>query len=141
MGGLPQKNELVFSPAHVLRAERVSVPRWRGAPLLLDLIDRRNHRVKREQRGGVACFVVAHRLEHRNVRPATTAWRVAVLLEHPADTLAQRAQFGGGRADHIACYDRGRRLAERAGLYLMGEVGDRVALHLEIDGNGGAAQL
>ena len=67
--------------------------------------------------------------------------RRAVLLQHPAHGLAQVAQFVGLGADDVARHDRGRGLAERAGLHVMGEVGDGVAVHLEVDGDGRAAQL
>src|ERR1700748_3545615 len=41
----------------------------------------------------------------------------------------------------MACHDRGRGLAERAGLHVMGKVGDDGAIHLEVDLDGRPAQL
>jgi hypothetical protein len=74
------------------------------------------------------------------IRPFSLGRR-AVFLEHPAHGLAQRPQLVGPRADHIAGHDRGGGLAECAGLHVMGEVGHGIAVHLEVDGHGRAAQL
>src|SRR6201992_2581543 len=41
----------------------------------------------------------------------------------------------------MARHDRGGSLAERAGLHVMGEVGDHRAVHLEVDLDGRAAQF
>src|SRR5258708_24406697 len=41
----------------------------------------------------------------------------------------------------MARNDRGRRLSERAGLYVMGEVGDQGPVHLEVDLDGRAAEF
>ena len=55
--------------------------------------------------------------------------------------LAQRPQFVRFGADHVPRHDRGRGLAEGAGLHVMGEIGDHRAVHLQVDGDGGTAQL
>jgi hypothetical protein len=47
----------------------------------------------------------------------------------------------GGRADHVTRHDRGRSLAKRAGLHVMGEIGDHIAIHREVDLDGRSAQL
>ena len=67
--------------------------------------------------------------------------RRAVLLQHASHRLAQAAQLVRLGADDVARHDRGGCLAERAGLHVMGEVGDGIALHLEVDGHGRAAEL
>ena len=67
--------------------------------------------------------------------------RRPVLLQHAPHRLAQAAQLVGLGADDVARHDRRGCLTEGAGLHVMGEVGDRVALHLEVDGHGRAAEL
>ena len=52
----------------------------------------------------------------------------------------RRSSLGFG-ADHMAGHDRGRGLAERAGFHVMGEIGDHRAIHFQVDGDGGTAQL
>ena len=54
---------------------------------------------------------------------------------------ADRAQLPGAGADHVAGHQRGRGLAEGAGLHLVGEVGDRAVPHREVHRDGGAAEL
>src|SRR6478752_3826327 len=88
----------------------------------------------------MARLVVAHRFEHRDVGPLA-AGRCAVLLQHPSHCLAQAAQLVRFGANHVARHDRRGCLTERAGLYVMGEVGDGITLHLEVDGHGRAAEL
>ena len=56
-------------------------------------------------------------------------------------TQAQLAEFAGGRADHMARHDRGGCLTKRASLYVVREVRDNRAIHLEVDFDGGPAQL
>ena len=46
-----------------------------------------------------------------------------------------------GRADHMARHDRGGGLAQRAGLHVMGKVGDHRTVHLEVDLDRRTAQL
>src|ERR1051326_6375215 len=111
-----------------------------AAALRFDLVDRGDHRIEGQHGGGMARLVIAHRLEHRDVGPFARRRR-AVLLEHAAHGLAQLAQFLGAAADHVARHDRGGCLAERASLHLVGEIGDDVALHLQVGGDGRAAQL
>ncbi len=109
--------------------------------LRLDLVDRVDHGVEGQQRGGVARLVVAHRFEHRDVGPFAVRGRCAVLLQHLAHGLAQALEFVGFCPDDVARHDRRRRLPERAGLHLMGEVRHGVALHFQVDRHGGTAQL
>ena len=45
------------------------------------------------------------------------------------------------RADHMACHDRGGGLSQRAGLHVMGEVGDHGPVHLEVDLDSRTAQF
>ena len=106
----------------------------------LDLIERRHHGIEGEHGRGMARLIVAHRLEHGDVGPFAGGRR-AVLLQHLAHGLAQLAQFGRLCADDVAGHDRGRSLAERAGLHVMGEIADHRAVHLEVDGDGRSAQL
>ena len=89
----------------------------------------------------MARLVVAHRLEHRDVGPLALGRGRAVLLQHFPHRLAQAAQLVGLRAHHVARHDRRRRLPKRAGLHLVGEVRDRVAVHLEVDRDRRAAQF
>src|SRR5205085_12451040 len=58
-----------------------------------------------------------------------------------ANGLAQLAQFARVRADDMARHDGGGGLAQRAGFYVVGEIGDDGAVHLEIDLHGRAAQF
>src|SRR5262249_13678841 len=55
--------------------------------------------------------------------------------------FTQVAQFLGPGAYHVARHDRGGSLPECARLHLMGEVGDGVALHLQVDRNRRAAKF
>src|ERR1700704_2828602 len=41
----------------------------------------------------------------------------------------------------MACHDRGGGLSQRAGLHVMGEIGDHGAVHLEVDLDRRAAQF
>src|SRR4249920_963277 len=82
-----------------------------GAAPGLNLADGIDYRVEGEQGRGVARLVVAHRLEHGDVGPLAVARRLAVLLEHLAYGLPQRAQLVRIRAHDMMRHDRGRRLA------------------------------
>src|SRR5882757_2962683 len=85
-------------------------------------------------------LVIAHRLEQRHIGPLALRG-AAVFLQHLADGLAQFAQLARRRANDVARHDRGRGLAERAGLHIMGKVGNHRPVHLEVDLDGRTAQL
>ena len=53
----------------------------------------------------------------------------------------QAAQLPGACPDPMARHDRGRCLAEGAGLHVMGEVGHLAVRHLDVDRDGRAAEL
>src|ERR1700691_6312159 len=85
--------------------------RFFGRTLGLDLADRVHHRIEGQHRRGVPRLVVADRLEQSDIAPFTALGRLAVLLQHLANGLAQLAQFAGRRADDMGGHDRGRGLA------------------------------
>src|SRR5229473_167195 len=106
--------------------------------LRLDLADRIDHGVEGQHGRRMPRLVVAHRLEQGDIGPLALRG-LAVFLQHLADGLAQFAQFARGRADDMARHDRGRGLAERAGLHIMGKVGDHRSVHPKVDLDGRAA--
>ena len=71
---------------------------------------------------------------------APGGWRT-VLLQHAAHHVAHRAEFRGGRADNVGGHDRRGGLPERAGIHLVGEIGHHLAVHLDVDGHGRAAEF
>ena len=129
------------SRARPLRMTKLSRRlRCRLLGLGFDLADRIDHGIEGQHGRGMPRLVVAHRLEQRDIGPFALR-RAAVFLQHLADGFAQFAQFARGRADDVARHDRGRGLAERAGLHVMGKIGDDRPVHFEVDLDGRAAQF
>src|SRR6266478_2029265 len=120
--------------------ESLSLRRNRLFALRLDLADRVDHGIEGQHRRGMPSLVVAHRLEQPDIGPLALR-RAAVFLQHLAHGLAQFTQFARGRADDVACHDRGGGLAERTGLYIMGKVADQGSVHSEVDLDGRTAQF
>ena len=85
-------------------------------------------------------FVVAHRLEHRNIGPFAGR-RGPVFFKHFANCFTQLAQFGRFCPDHMPRHDRRGSLPECAGLHVVGKVSDLVTIGLEVNGDRGATQL
>ncbi len=106
----------------------------------LDLIDAVERRLEGQQRRGMPRLIVADRLEHGDFGPFS-ARRRAILLQHRANLVAQRAQFRRGRADDMARHDRGGRLTQRAGLHFMSKINDFSIIHDEVDDDRRAAKL
>src|SRR5258705_3935922 len=120
--------------------EALSLRRYRLFGLRLDLADRVDHGIEGQHRRSMPRLVIAHRLEQRDIGPLALRG-TAVFLQHLADGFAQFTQLARRRADDVARHDRGRRLAERACLHVMGKIGDHRPVHFEVDFDGRTAQL
>jgi hypothetical protein len=103
-----------------------------GASGGFDLLDTSDRRVEGEQRRGMPGLVIAHRLQDRDIGPFA-ARRGAIFLEHGAHLVAQRAQFRCTRSDDMTGHDGRRRLTERTGLHVLGEIDDLPIRHDKID--------
>ena len=79
-----------------------------------NLFQRRDHGVEGEQRGSMPRLIVADRLEHGDIRPFAGR-RGTIFFQHPADLLADIAQFLRARAHDITRHDGGGRLPQGAG--------------------------
>ena len=77
-------------------------------------------------RWGVARRIVPDHLQQGELGEAALRRRAAV-LEHGAEAVAGLFQLVQRGADHVRAQYGGGRLAERAGLHLLGEVGDGAA--------------
>src|SRR6478736_304744 len=113
--------------------------RRRGLARRLDLTDRVDHGIEGQHGRGMACLIVAHRHQNGEIAPLARG-RLGILLQDRTRLLANRAKFAGRGPDDLARHDRGGRLPKRAGFDVMPEAGDDIAVHRQIDGDGGAAQ-
>ena len=104
-----------------------------------DLRQRIGDRVERQQGGGVASLVVAHRLEHGEFGPFAVRRRT-VRLQHPDHAVAQSVELLGGRANDMASHQRRRRLTERAGLHVMSKIDHPPILDAKVDHHRRTAQ-
>ena len=68
------------------------------------------------------------------------SWRMLAEM-HSRAGRAQLAQFACLRTQDVARHDGRGRLAERTGFDVMGEIRDGIAVHLDVDRHGRAAQL
>src|SRR6202158_3604660 len=150
--------ESMISPRPKLRGARRTIPpndtsaepaRCQPAGMLLpgrmlgftfDLVDGVHHRVESQQSGGMPGMVITYRLQYLQIGPFAFGRR-AVVLQHFPHFGTDLPQLLCGRADYVARHDRGGRLPQGASPHFMGKIDDFAALHGQVDGDRGAAEL
>ena len=80
----------------------------------------------------MACLVVADRPQEAHVLEAARG-ALAIRLQHGEHVLAGLADLSRMRPDDMARHNRRRGLPQGAGLDVMSEVGDDIAIHLQPD--------
>src|SRR4029079_4937792 len=110
-----------------------------GAPRL-DLSDGIFDRIEHQEGRGMACLVVAYRLEHGEIAPLAARGRPSS-LQHVAHGGTDCAQLRRSRADDLASHHRARVLPAKASLNTLAIIGDDIALHGEVDRDRAAAEL